>query len=305
MQNQFSLSGLVAATHTPFHADGGLHLDAIEKQAAHLLSWNVHAVFIGGTTGESQSLTLDERLALARRWMDVTRGTPMQVIVHTGSNCLEDSAVLAADAQKIGAAAVSALAPSYFKPATVDLLVECCLRTAQAAPATPFYFYHIPPLTGVSFPAVEFLQRASSRIPNLAGLKFTAPDLMGCMQCLRQNDGQWNILWGFDEWLLGALAIGVRGGVGSSYNFAAPISQRLIAAFEKGDLTAARTEQWRSVQLIALVSKYGYMAAAKEIMAMLGVDVGKARLPHGSLEEAQVRNLRGDLETLGFFDWLR
>ena len=66
----FQLRGLVAATHTPFHADGHLNLAAVEKQAEHLQRNGIKIVFIGGTTGESHSLTLDERLALAQQWSE-------------------------------------------------------------------------------------------------------------------------------------------------------------------------------------------------------------------------------------------
>jgi N-acetylneuraminate lyase len=105
--------------------------------------------------------------------------------------------------------------------------------------------------------------------------------------------------------MLGALATGARGAVGSSFNFAAPLYHGLIAAFERGDLDAARQAQLRSTQLIALLARYGYMGAAKATMAMLGVDVGPARLPNGSLSAEQAQALRRELETLGFFDWAR
>ena len=94
------------------------------------------------------------------------------------------------------------------------------------------------------------------------------------------------------------------GGVGSSYNFAAPIYVRLMAAFERGDLETARREQFRSVQLIELLAGVGYMAAAKAVMGFLGVDVGPARLPHANLTAEQNAKLRTDLERLGFFEWL-
>ena len=76
--NPVRLQGLVAATHTPFTADGDLNLAAVEKQAGHLLATGVTAAFVGGTTGESASLTVDERLALADRWAAVLRGTPLR-----------------------------------------------------------------------------------------------------------------------------------------------------------------------------------------------------------------------------------
>ena len=104
--------------------------------------------------------------------------------------------------------------------------------------------------------------------------------------------------------LLAALALGATGAVGSTYNFAAPLYTRLIAAFRAGDLETARAEQVRSVRMVQLLASRGYMGAAKATMQMLGVDVGPARLPNGSLTPDEARQLRHDLEQLGFFDWI-
>ena len=297
-----TLTGLVAATHTPFDAGGQLNLTIVEKQAAHLLRHRIATVFIGGSTGESHSLTVEERLALARRWSEVVRGTALRLVVHVGSNCLADARTLAAQAQSLRAAAISALTPSYFKPSRLDALTACCAEIAAAAPALPFYFYDIPSLTGVLFSMPEFLNVAADRIPTLAGIKFTNADLMSYQRCLHSHAGRFDIPWGMDECLLAALALGAQGAVGSSYNFAAPLYQRILDAFALGDLAAARREQFRSVELIERLARVGYMAAAKTVMGFLGVDVGPARLPNANLTAEQVKQLRADLESMRFFD---
>jgi N-acetylneuraminate lyase len=302
------VTGLVAATHTPFHADGTLNLAVIEKQATHLLTTGVKRAFIGGTTGESHSLSLAERRALTERWMEVTRGSDLKVIVHVGANCLGDVRDLAAQAQSLGAEAISALAPSYFKPRDVASLVACCAEIASAAPALPFFFYDIPGFTGVSLSMPQFLEQAEDRIPNLAGIKFTNPDGMMFQQCLhhRSTDGNaFSILWGTDECLLAGLALGAMGAVGSTYNFAAPIYLRIMATFAANDFPTARLEQKRSVDLVARLASIGYMGAAKAVMGMLGVPVGPARLPHSNPDNSQITVLKSDLEAMGFFDWVK
>jgi N-acetylneuraminate lyase len=298
------LRGLVAATHTPFHSDGQLNLSAVEKQAEHLQRNGIKTVFIGGTTGESHSLTVEERLALAQRWSDVVRDASMQFVVHVGANCLADARALAARAQALKASAIAAFAPSYFKPKCVGTLIDCCREIANAAPALPFYFYDIPAFTAVHLSMPEFLETAPDQIPTLAGLKFTNPDLIAYQACLHVRPGKFDIAWGLDECLLAALAVGAVGAVGSSYNFAAPIYHRLMKAFSRGDLETARAEQQRSLQLIGLLARFGFMSAAKAVMGMLGVDVGPARLPNTNINEEQKKALKKELDELGFFEWL-
>lgn len=299
------LTGLVTATHTPFKPDGELNLDIVEKQAEQLLRNGIRTVFVGGSTGESHSLSLNEHLLLGRRWLEVTRGAKLEVIVHVGSNCLASSRVLAAQAGQFKARAISALSPSYFKPANAALLAECCAQIAAGAPETPFYFYDIPVLTGVNLPMPEFLERARPLIPNLAGIKYTNSDQAMLLECLRFADGAFDILWGIDEYLVGALAFGVQGAVGSTYNFAAPIARRLMQNFANGKLARAREEQFRLIQTIRVLCRRGYLPSAKALMEMLGVDVGPTRLPMAALPKKEKTKLRAELEALGFFDWIR
>jgi N-acetylneuraminate lyase len=298
------LTGLIAATHTPFHADGSLNLDPVEMQAEHLLKSKVAGAFIGGTTGESSSLTVTERLSLAERWMSVVKGSSLQVIAHVGGNCLEDSRTLAGQAGKLGAHAHSAVAPSYFKPRDANLLVDFMAAIAGEAPNTPFYYYEIPTMTGLGVSPADFLAKAADRMPSLKGLKFTSSNLMEYQLCREFQSGRYDVVFGFDEMLLAALALGARGAVGSTYNFAAPVYNRLIAAFDRGDFAAARAEQFHSVRLVQTLVGFGFMGAAKATMEFLGVPVGPARLPNGSLSLEQKARLRQDLETIGFFDWI-
>jgi len=302
---KLKLTGLVAATHSPFNKDGSLNLNAVEAQAEHLTMHNITTAFVGGSTGESQSLSFDERLQLTRRWTEVTRGTPLKVVAHVGSNCLGDARKLAAAAEKDGVAAVAAIAPYYFKPRGLEQLVDWCAEIAAAAPATPFYFYDVPVLTNVNYPMPAFLAKAADRIPTLNGIKFTNSDLFSYQLCLQADGGAFDIPWGIDEAMLAAFALGGKGAVGSTYNFAAPVFQRVIAALEKGDIKTAQQQQRQGTALINLLFGYGYMGASKVIMGWLGVNVGPCRAPMPNLNAEQTAKLRGDLEACGFFEWAK
>jgi N-acetylneuraminate lyase len=298
------LHGLVAATHTPFDGGGRLNRSVVQHQAAHLRRSGVQAVFVGGTTGEGHSLSVVERRALAEEWAAAVKGSSLRLVLQVGANCLADARTLAEQAQQLGVSAIAAVAPSYFKPRTLDTLVECCRTIAAAAPTVPFYYYDIPAFTGIHFPMPDFLQAAADRVPTLAGVKYSNPDLAAFHQCLRSHGGRFDIPWGIDEYLLAALALGAQGAVGSSYNFAAAIYLRMIEAFKKGDLATAREEQYRSARLIRLLNNFGYLAAARSVMEMIGVPVGPPRLPNAPLEPGRSEELRTALERLGFFAWI-
>jgi N-acetylneuraminate lyase len=302
MKTHAPLHGLVAATHSPFHADGSLAPEIVPMQAEFLAENGIATVFITGSTGESHSLTLAERLSLFEAWAQAGPGNGLRVIAHVGSNCIEDARLLAKRAGQLGFSAISALAPSYYKPASLDSLIDCCAAIASSAPQTPFYFYDIPALTGVSFAMDGFLTKARTRIPTLAGIKFTNPDLVAYRRSLEAANGL-DLPWGVDESLLAALAVGARGAVGSTYNWAPQLYQNLIAAHTRGDLEEARKLQSLSIAMIDLMASIGFLGAAKALMTRLGVPVGPARLPLGNPTGAQVDSLMEKLEAMGFGQW--
>jgi N-acetylneuraminate lyase len=305
IENYQAITGLVAATHTPFDLQGAVNLAAIEKQAEHLLQAGVVGAFVCGSTGEGHSLTINERKAVAQRWSEVVKGTNLKLIVHVGSNCLKNAAELASHAQSLNVKAIAAMSPSYYRPADIEVLVQCVAEVAEAAAETPFYFYDIPAMTGVKFSMPEFLQQGAERIPNLVGLKFTSDNLVSLQHCLDDGPNPWNILFGTDELLLPALGLGVTGAVGSSFNFMARVYCQVITRFAANDLAAARMWQLRAIRVIELLGKYDYLPAARGLMAMLDVDVGPPRMPFRGFPTGGANRLRGELEVMGFFDWIK
>ena len=297
------LHELVAAAHSPFHADGSLAPEVVPTQAAFLAANGIRTVFITGSTGESHSLTCPERLALYDAWAAAAPAHGLSVIGHVGGNCVEDAKTLARRAEALGFTAISALAPSYFKPASLSALIDTCAAIAAAAPATPFYYYDIPVLTGVSFPMERFLAEAPPRIPTLAGIKFTNPDLVSYRRSLDVAGDRFDLPWGVDEMLVAALATGARGGVGSTYNWCPQLYRDLIAAFDRGDLAGARRLQSVSIAMIDAIAATGFLGTAKALMTRLGVPVGPARLPLGNPSAEQVDALLAKLDALGFAEW--
>jgi N-acetylneuraminate lyase len=288
------LSGLIPACHTPFHRDGRLNLATVERQAELFRESGLKGVFVGGTTGEFASLSVQERQALCDRWMDVA-GDSLRIAVHAGHNCRADAIALAAHARGAGAAAVAAMSPSFFKPASVDDLIEFLVPIAAEADPLPFYYYHIPSMTGVRLSASEFLHEARFRIPNLRGLKYSHDDLVDLQKCVASDGGAFDVLFGCDEVLLAGLCLGARGAVGSTYNFAAPHYRRIMRALEAGDLAAAREAQLQAAQLVTTLAGFGFSAASKAVMALIGVDCGPVRAPLRNLSSSELAVLADEL----------
>jgi len=178
-------------------------------------------------------------------------------------------------------------------------LVAWCAEIARAAPTVPFYYYHIPALNGVHFPMVDFLQQASSQIPNLVGIKYTHDDLGDLRQCLAFEGGRFDILGGRDEHLTALLATGVQGAVGSTYNYAAPLYQQIIRAFQGGDFSRALELQTQSAEMVRVLIGHDLLPAGKTVMRMRGIDCGPVRLPLKTIQYDEQVDLFAELNAIG------
>lgn len=298
------LNGLIAAPFAPLGQDGKLDVTKIPGYYAFLKSNGIKGAFINGSTGEGVSLTVEEKKQVLEAWTASAKGDPdFKVIPLVGGTSLYECIGLAKHARDNGAYSIAMTSPFYFKPSGVDMLAKSCIMVAEQVPEIPFYYYHIPALTGVNYPMFELLSLLDGKLPNLAGIKYTHPDFMDFLACLRYKDGYYDMLWGLDEEMLPALSLGAKASVGSTFNYAAPLYHRLMAAFDKGDLATARTLQQQSIDMIRLLGKYGGIATGKAYMKLVGVDLGEFRLPVRNMNDAQFALFAQDVEGIGFSEY--
>lgn len=298
------IGGLIAATFTPMHHDGSLHLERIKPMVDQLIADGVQGLYVCGSTGEGPSLTTDERCVVAEAFVEAVGGR-IPVIVQVGHTSVEDARRMAAHAQAVGADAISAVAPYYYGLTSMDVLVSILAAIAGAAPELPFYYYHVPELTGIHIDMVDLLRRAGDRIPTFAGAKYTAPTIDELQACIALEGGRFTLLFGRDEMLMSGLAVGAAGAVGSTYNFAAPLYRRIVDAMEAGDLDTAKTAQALSVLMVNTLKPFRIQAALKAVMGFIGHDCGPTRLPLQPLSREQTARLQIELERIGFFAWAR
>jgi N-acetylneuraminate lyase len=304
MQYQ-KIQGLIAAPFTPMLPTGEINTRMIKPYAEKLKRDGLSGVFICGTTGEGMFLTSEERKEIAEFWSK-EQTNEFKVIVHVGSTSGAKSKELAEHAQQIGAAGTGAMGPMFLKPARIKELVLFCKEVASGASDSPFYYYHIPSVSGINLSMTEFIKAAFAEIPNFAGIKFSDNNFVEMQKILNLEDGKWDILFGSDEILMAALSFGVKGAVGSTYNYAASLYLKLINEFQKGNIENARKYQLKSVEIVDVLSKYkGAIVAGKALMKAVGIDCGPCRLPLSNLSEEQYENLVNDMRDIGFFELIR
>lgn len=295
------LQGLIAAPFTPMHKDGSLNLSLIPSYYAMLKANGVKGAFICGSTGEGVSMSVTEKKAVAEAWAACAKGDADFIVMPLlGGTCLADCKELALHAREIGLNAVSFTSPFYFKPANVEMLAQCCAEVASIVPDMPFYYYHIPVLTGVGFPMFDLLKAIDGKVQNFAGIKYTHEDFMDFLSCIHFQNGKYDMLWGRDENMLPALSLGTKAAVGSTFNYAAPLYYNLIYAFHNGDLQKAQLLQQQSIDMIRLLGKYGGIATGKAYMKLIGLDCGEFRLPVKNMSNAEFELFKKDTEQLGF-----
>lgn len=298
-----SFTGLMAAPFAPFDNKGKLALAQVPLYVEKLIADGLKGIFVCGSNGEGPNMTTEERMLTAEAFKEAA-GSRLKVFVHVGNSSIAESQKLALHASKIKADAISSVASFYFKPNSEQNLVEALAEMTMLTPEIPFYYYHIPHLTGISMDMVTFLKLAEKRIPNMAGIKYTAATIWEYQLCLNYEQGKFDMLYGFDEMMLPALAAGAKGMIGSTFNFAAPLYLDLIETFNAGNIDEARKKMLYLVQMVKIILGFPPIAAQKAIMKKLGIDLGPCRLPLPTMSPADETSLYQQLNGIGFFEKL-
>ncbi|XP_050819526.1 N-acetylneuraminate lyase isoform X2 [Gopherus flavomarginatus] len=295
------LQGLTAATITPMTPDGEINLSVIGQYVDYLVKeQGVKNVFVNGTTGEGLALSTQERKQLAEEWVTKGKNKLDHVIIHVGALNLPEAKEMAKHAAVIGASGIAAIAPFFFKPTNKDTLVAFLREIASEAPGIPFYYYHIPSLTGVKIRVEELLDGIKEQIPTFQGVKFSDTDLLDFAQCVKNNKEQFVLLYGVDEHLLSALAMGASGAVGSTYNYLGKKYNLMLEAFAKQDLVLAQQHQFCTGEFLSFVFKLGFgVAQTKAVMSFTSrIPMGPPRLPLLSASMDFIEKAKAKMDSL-------
>jgi 4-hydroxy-tetrahydrodipicolinate synthase len=277
MEHMALFGHVLTAMVTPFDADGALNIDEAVRLARWLESNGNDGLVVSGTTGESSTLTDDEKLSL---WEAVISAVSIPVIAGSGSNDTAHSVHLTREVSRMGAAGILAVGPYYNRPSQAGIAGH--LTAMAEATTLPVVVYDIPARTGRKISTATLVKLAND-VPNIKALKDAAGAPAETANVMAHVPSDFELYSGDDGLTLAFLAYGATGVIGVATHWSGPEHQKMISAFLNGDV--ARARQINDV----LLESYSYETGddnpnpipSKVMMNILGFNVGECRLPMG------------------------
>jgi len=295
----FKITGILPALLTAFDEEGNVNLNAMYDLIEWHIAQGVSGFYILGSTGEGLLLSEAERRMVAEAVVRRVKGR-VPVIVHVGAMTTREACSLAGHAEAIGADATSAIPPFYFNVGP-EGVKRHYLAIARAS-RLPFYIYNIPGATGVNV-ELNTVRELLLAAPTLRGMKYTSYDFYTMRKFIELEGGRLNVVSGPDEMMIAAQAMGADGAIGTTQNIVPRLFVQAYHAFHAGDLATAQALQAKINWVVNVFLSFPSHSAVKEIMRLLGFDLGQARPPLLPLTDQQRGRLREMLEEIGFFQF--
>jgi len=268
---------VLTAMVTPFDADGELDVDAAVALAQWLVEQGNEGLVVAGTTGESPTLTIDEKLRLFEA---VAAAVTVPVIAGTTGNNTRQDMGLTAEASELGIAGVLAVCPYYNRPSQAGL--DAHFRAIASATDLPVLLYDVPIRTGRKIGSGTII-RLATEVPNIVGLKDAAKNPGETAIVVLDTAADFEVYSGDDSMTLPLLAAGAVGAIGVATHWCAPDHVEMFDAWDRNDISAVQKINAR--QLESYDYETGEFAPnpvpAKAMMRTLGHAVGECRLPMG------------------------
>ena len=279
-------TGAATALVTPFLGDS-INYPMLEQLLRRQIDAGIEAVVIAGTTGESATLSDGEKLELFRRAKDYV-GNRCKIIAGTGSNATRHTMELSMAAEQTGVDGLLLVSP-YYNKATPEGLYAHYLAVAHSV-SLPVILYNVPTRTGVDIPVSVY--RRLSRIPNIAGVKESAPDITKYTKILAQCGSSMAIWAGNDDMATPVIALGGKGVISVLSNILPTETQALARAALDGDFDTAAALQIRLQPLVEALFTEVNPIPVKQAMQFIGYDCGGCRLPLTPLSDENREKLR-------------
>lgn len=285
---------LLTAMITPFQADGRLDESGLKTLIDHLLATGTTAIVASGTTGESPTLSHDEKLRLFELTVQHVAGR-VPVLAGTGGNNTETSLTLSREAVEIGVDGLLLVSPYYNRPSQDGLYAH--FRTIAEAAQVPVMLYNIPGRTGVNIDTGTILKLAE--LPNVVAVKEASGNFAQIAQIAAEKPDDFFLYSGDDKFTLPMMALGGFGIVSVASHVVGPEMSEMIAAFVEGNVREAAVWSGRLLPIFETLFQAPNPAPLKAAMEFLGLPGGTVRLPLVSAPESLVEQLRFELGRLG------
>lgn len=284
---------ILTAMVTPFNEKGEVDFDKVNELVNYLIANGTEGIVVAGTTGESPTLSSDEKVDLFKRVVEVVNGR-VPVLAGTGSNNTRGSIELTKRAEAAGVNGIMLVVPYYNKPSQEGLYQH--FKTIAEATQLPVMLYNIPGRTSVNM-APETIIRLS-KIKNIVCVKEASGSLDSMAKIIEETDDSFSLYSGDDGIALPVLAIGGAGVVSVAAHVMGNEMQEMVRAFDKGDLNEAASLHRKLLPMMKALFAAPSPAPVKAALQLKGLDTGSLRLPLLPLNEVERETLKKALQPI-------
>lgn len=265
---------VLTAMVTPFSHDGEVDYDATRKLVNHLIRTGTDALVVTGTTGESPTLSLEEKVAIWRCVIDTVNGR-IPVIAGTGTNSTKESIELTKIAEKEGVDGVMLVTPYYNKPSQQGMFEH--FKAIAESTTLPIMLYNIPGRSVVNLEVDTIVELA--KIDNIVSIKEASGNLNAMSEIIERTPDSFTLYSGDDALTLPVLSIGGTGIVSVASHIVGNDMKEMIQAFFNGEVKKAADIHRQLLPIFNSLFIAPNPTPVKEALAMLGMSVGSVRLP--------------------------
>ena len=287
------LHGVMPALITPQADDGSVNISVLRDLIDYHIDKGVDGFYVGGSTGEGIYMPVSHRKLVTETVATHVNGR-VPFIVHVGTVAIADAIDLATHAQQHGAQAISSILPPLYK--TEESI--CLYFKALATSVSDLYF--LPYLLNPTFDTVTLLRRVMEEVPNLAGTKYTGPNMYEFRELIKLGKGEWMMFSGMDEQCVFSKMMGSSGSIGSTLNYMPGAYKKIRNYCDSGQYAEAHALQMDVNEVTAIMIQHNFPGALKAVMSKLGFDCGQPRLPNLPISEATKTSLFNSLEQTKF-----
>jgi 4-hydroxy-tetrahydrodipicolinate synthase len=282
---------LITAMITPMDEESNVDYDRSVSFAQDLVKKGTTALVVSGTTGESPTLSSDEKLKL---FTLIKQNVDVPVIAGVGTNSTAVTIENAVKAEKCGVDGLLVVVPYYNKPNPESIYAH--FAEVDKNVSIPVMLYNVPGRTGCNMPSATSV--ALSKLRNIAALKEASGDLTQLAAVVRDCTDGFRVYTGEDAQILPTLAVGGHGVVSVASQVVGPEISQMIEAYFSGRVQEATKIHLRLMGICAKLFMTANPIPVKAALNLMGMRVGGTRLPLAAPSESVIDALKTELQTL-------